>query len=169
MIKREEFFVKVVLPDKKVETDVNKELQDYEIDEPFEITEAMKNQASRFLKWADLLNRAKRVLRALEREYEAWYAKVRMKVEEKLMGVNGKKPTISDISNGVIRFFPKGYSQWNDKLDKAKDNIATLDMVVRATNIKKDMLVSVGQLCSRLIDSGNLVVKDKRITKRRND
>ena len=169
MIKKEEFFVKVVLPDKKIETDVNKELQDYEIDEPFEITEAMKNQASRFLKWADLLNRAKRVLRTIDRQYEEWYAEKRRKADKLLRETEDKKPTKDDLHNGVIRFFPKGYKKHINSIERAKSNVETLEMVVKATNIKKDMLVSIGQLCSRLIDSGNLVVKDKRISKRRHD
>ncbi len=165
MIKKEEFFVKVELPNKKIEVDVNKELQDYEIDEPFEIQEAMKHQAYRYLKWADLLNKAKKVLRTLEREYEQWYAKARKASEEKLLGVSGKKPTKEDISNAIIRYFPKGYEKRNKILDNAKENVDVLEMVVKANSIKKDMLVSIGQLCSRLIDSGNLVIKDKRISK----
>ena len=76
------------------------------------------------------------------------------------------KPTKDDLSNGVKIYYNKNYTKWIQRRDKAEDNVATLEIVVKATMIKKDMLVSVGQMCSRLIDSGNLTVKDKKISRR---
>ena len=167
-IDKEDYCVKVSLPGKDVEANINDELTDYSIDEPFEIAEAMKKQASRYFKWADLFNKAKRIVSTLERDYDVWYAKAQKKVREVLVRKEGNnKPTINDLKNGVTIYFAKSKAIWDSKIDKAQDNVSTLDTVVRATSVKKDMLVSVGQLVSRLIDSGNLVVKDKKISKRR--
>jgi len=84
-IDKEDYCVKVSLPGKDVEANINDELTDYSIDEPFEIAEAMKKQASRYFKWADLFNKAKRIVSTLERDYEVWYAKAQKKVREVLV------------------------------------------------------------------------------------
>lgn len=166
-IEKEENIIKVSLPDKEVEEDINQELQDYSVDEPFEITEAMSKQPVRYLKWAELLKMAVRVRKTLERDYEIWHAKALKKVREVLARKEGNsKPTKDDLSNGVKIYFNEKFTKWNDKIAKADDNVSTLEIIVKATLIKKDMLVSVGQLCSRLIDSGNLVVRDKKISRR---
>lgn len=166
-IEKDEFIVKIDLPDKQIEEDVNLELQDYSVDDPFGITEAMSKQPSRYLKWADLHRKAVRVQKTIERDYEIWHAKAIKNIREVLARKEGNsKPTIADLTNGVKIYYNKNYTIWNNKKDKAEDNSATLEMIVKATLIKKDMLVSVGQLCSRLIDSSNLVVKDKKISKR---
>lgn len=167
-IDKEGYHVKVSLPGREVEADINEELADYSIDEPFEISEAMAKQASRYFKWADLLNRANRVLTTIKREYEVWQAQASKKIREVLVRKEGnQKPTIADLKNGITIYFSKSKKEWDRKIDKAQDSVDTLETVVKATQVKKDMLVSVGQLTSRLIDSGNLVVKDKKISKRR--
>lgn len=167
-INKEGYSVKVSLPGKEIEANINEELQDYSIDEPFEISEAMAKQASRYFKWADLLNRANRVLVTVKREHEAWKAKALRKIREVLIRKeSNQKPTIADLNNGITNYFAKSKREWDVKVDNAQDNVNTLEIVVKATQIKKDMMVSVGQLASRLIDSGNMVVNDKRISKRR--
>lgn len=162
MLKKEEFFVKVDLPDKKIEKEIRKELEDYEIDDPFSITEAMQKQSFRYLGWADLLRRAKKVKNTLDRDYELWYVQAIKRVEKKLIEDGNKRPTKDALSNGVMSLFKTNYSIWQDKLEVAQDNINVLDMVLRATVVKQGMLVSIGQMCSRLLDSGNLVVKEHR-------
>lgn len=161
---KEGFFITVNLDNKEVEKDMTKVLEDYEIDEPYSITEAMRKQPGKFLKWASLLNAAKNVKIAIDREHSVWYADKRVSAEKKLKEDTGKKPTISDIENGIIRFCPNGCKKWNNKIDKAKETVETFEIIVKALIMKKEMLMSVGQLCSRLIDSGNLVVKEKKIT-----
>jgi len=168
MIDKESYKVSVSLPGKSIEADINEELADYCIDEPFQIAEAMSKQANRYFKWADMVTRARRVLTVLERDNEEWQAKALKKVREVLVRKEGNsKPTKDDLKNGVTLYFAKSKKQWDEKLDNARGNVDTLEVVVRAMSVKKDMLVSVGQLVSRLIDSGNMVVKDKRISKRR--
>ena len=167
-INKECLMVKVDLPDKQISEDINQELQDFSVDDAFGISEAMGKQASRYMRWADLLNKAKRVLTTLERDFDMWNAKALKKIREVLIRKEGNsKPTIKDLQNGVMIYFAKSQKEWNDKIDKARDNVNTLDIVVRATVVKQNMLVSIGQLCSRLIDSSNLVVKEKKISQRR--
>jgi len=170
MINKEQYRVSVSLPGKSIEANINEELADYSIDEPFQIAEAMSKQANRYFKWAEMVTRAKRVLTVLERDYEVWQAKALKKVREVLVRKEGNsKPTKDDLKNGVTLYFAKSKAQWQDKVDRAQNNVDTLEVVVKAMSVKKDMLVSVGQLVSRLIDSGNMVVKDKRISKRRSE
>jgi len=167
-IKTGEHFVRINLPDAKLETDINKELMDYHIDEPFEINEAMRNQPILYLKWADLYRKAKKVQVAVERMYEEWYAEKLKSIREVLVRREGNhKPTKDDLKNGILRYYRNGTAKWNKKLDRASDNVNTLEMIVKATITKQQMLVSIGQLCSRLIDSGNMVVRDKRLSKKR--
>lgn len=168
MISEENYKVSVSLPGKEIEADINEELSDYSIDEPFEITEAMSKQAIRYFKWADMLRRAEKVVTILKREYDLWHARAIKKIREVLLSKEGNsKPTINDLTNGIKLYYGKSFGEWSNKLDKAQDSVNILGVVVKATMIKKDMLVSIGQLCSRLIDSSNLVVKDKRISQRR--
>lgn len=167
-IKKEEYIVKVELPGKEIEADINEELMDYSIDEPFEIAEAMSKQAIRYYRWADLVKHARKVVTVLEREFELWYALKIKQVREVLNRKEGNsRPTKDDLKNGITIYFNKSLTKWNNKIDKAKEDLETLEIVVKATTVKQNMLVSCGQLVSRLIDSGNMVVKDKRISKRR--
>lgn len=166
-VEKNEHIIKVSLLDKEIEEDINEELQDYSVDDAFGITESMAKQPSRYLKWADLLKRATRIQKTIERDYDIWKAKAIKNIREVLARKEGNsKPTKDDLSNGVKIYYNKNYTKWIQRRDKAEDNVATLEIVVKATMIKKDMLVSVGQMCSRLIDSGNLTVKDKKISRR---
>lgn len=168
MINKENYIVRVSLPGKSIEANINEELADYNIDEPFEIAEAMSKQANRYFKWADMVTRARRVLTVLTREYDLWKAKALKKIREVLVRKEGNnKPTISDLNNGITLYFRSKVQDWQNKIDQAQGNVDTLEVVVKAMSVKKDMLVSVGQLVSRLIDSGNMIVKDKRISQRR--
>jgi hypothetical protein len=162
-VKRTEHFVRVDLSDKHLETDINKELEDYEIDAPFEIQEAMKKQSSLYFKWADMLRQAKLIKRQIDRAYEIWLAAAKRAVRKKLEEDGRKKPTKDDLSEGVIMYFKNKYNEWQNKIDNAQENIDVLDIAVRAVKDKKDMLLGVGQLCKELMNSGNLVVKDNKI------
>lgn len=162
-IKKSDYFVRVNLPDKHMETNINKELEDYEIDAPFEIQEAMKKQASLYFKWAEMFRQAKMIKRQIDRAYEIWVAAAKRAVRKKLEETGHKKPTKDDLHEGVIRYFKNKYNDWQNKIDHAQENIDVLDVAVRAVKDKKDMLLGVGQLCKELMNSGNLVVKDNKI------
>lgn len=160
-VKKNGYHVKIEVGDKQLQKNIQSVLEDYSIDEPFEITEAMKKQPLRYVKWAELLNKAKSHLLGLQRGYDIWYAEAWSDMSNHLAETNGKKPTKDDISNAIIVKNIK-YNAWQDKLMKSQKAVNTLEVVVKALVMKKEMLVSVGQLCSRLIDSGNLVVKQRR-------
>jgi len=167
-IKQGDYVVRVELPGNKIEEDINEELTDYSIDEPFEIAEAMSKQATRYYKWATWAKDARKVVVTLDREFETWYAKATKKVREVLIRKEGNsRPTKDDLKNGITIYFNKSLIAWQEKIDRAKEDLEILEIAVKANTVKQAMIVSCGQLVSRLIDSGNLVVKDKRLSNRR--
>ena len=160
-IEKSDFKIQVKLKDKTVEYDLNKELLDYEIDDVFSIQEAMRQIPLQYSKYAKMCLSMKKLQYGLEQQYKFWHMEARGKAIENI-SATGKKGTLEDIENKLIELNKVEYETWQNKMGKVQEQIDTFDVAVKAICMKKDMILGIGQMSSRLLDMGALTVKTKK-------
>lgn len=145
-------------------------------DDPFALTKAMDTQPLYYSRWATLLRKLKNMKQEYQKKYDVWESIVKENITEEIfkenidskMTANNAKPTNSAVTNRFNRYcvsikgdMHKEYLKMRSELDKINDRIDTVEIVVKAFEQRKDMLISLGSLVRSMVDNQLMIYRDK--------
>lgn len=151
-------------------------------DDPFELTKAMDRQPMYYARWATLLRRLKRDRQKITSEFDVWLSITRDRVQKKLfdeniesgMTANNAKPTQPTIESRFNKLYvdPKSlkpqlhqeYMKYKKPVDEIEYKVDVVEVIVKAFEQRKDMMISLGSLVRGMIDNQLLIYKNKKKT-----
>ncbi len=150
----------------------------------------MDRQPIYFARWATLLKKTKRQYQGHLAKFNTFNSVVKEKMSEKIfadnikkgMTANNAKPTVTAIDgrfeNEVVggNWTEPSIRKYHEEFIKLKNNVEvweqridSIDIVVKAFEQRKDMLISLGALVRSMIDNKLFIYKDKKKVKDGNE
>jgi hypothetical protein len=149
-------------------------------DNPFKLSKALDQHSAIYARWASVLKRLKNARNQLQLKKDAWESEKREQIagiifEENVaagMTASNAKPTEGAIKDR----FKSVYLKTNDKgsftdeesvefirpVVKIDEAIDTIEPIVKALELRKDMLMSMGSLVRAMIDNQLFVYRKKK-------
>ena len=147
-------------------------------DDPFALTKAMDTQPLYYARWATLLRKLKKERQECQQRYNVWVSIAKEEINDEIfeenkssgMTANNAKPTNQAVENRFNKYyiseegdeeFHNGYLENISPLEKVDLQIDTVEIVVKAFEQRKDMLISLGSLVRSMVDNQLLIYRDK--------
>jgi hypothetical protein len=139
-------------------------------DNPFKLSQAMDSHSSLYARWATMLKILKQEHKRLIERKIAWESNIKKKIEVKLfkanklkgMTANNAKPTGASIDykfNSIYNSKNEIFNKYNDPILKLENEIDIINIIVKAFEQRKDMLVGLGHLLRSMLEKDLLIHK----------
>ena len=146
-------------------------------DNPSVLAEALDMQPMYYARWATLLRSLKRERDKLKQRYEVWESSVKEKLTKSIYEANvgkGQTPSnakpsqqsVTDRFNIVYAGRSQKYSEFHDQyleyynpIEEIEEKIDTVEVVVKAFEMRANTLISLSHLVRTMIEKGLVVVK----------
>lgn len=157
--------VKLKLPNKIIEGQINQESLEYDTEDPRSINVAAVQIPNFFAKFATMLHVAKSIKAKIEVERDKWYAETRKAVASALIesrkDEKSKAPTKDDIDSEIRTKYADEYDNYEEKLSNIENKIGILAVAVETIRMKKELLKSVADLVATMINHDLFSLKNK--------
>jgi hypothetical protein len=149
-------------------------------DDPAVLTKALDRQPLYYARWATLLRNLKKERSRLSTRYDAWMAIkkeslaaaiLKENIESGMTASTGK-PTGTAIDQRFISDYVAlkksnkdkhdEYLKYKKPIDSIEEKIDTAEIVVKAFEQRKDMLISLSSIVGKMTDSGLLIYRKKK-------
>ncbi len=147
-------------------------------DDPFALTKAMDTQPLYYSRWATLLRKLKKMKQEYQQKYDVWASIIKENLTEEIfdenvqsgMTANNAKPTNQAVENRFNKYYVSDegdesmhaeYLEMRKQIDNIDNQIDTVDIVVKAFEQRKDMLISLGSLVRSMVDNQLMIYRDK--------
>jgi hypothetical protein len=148
-------------------------------DDPFALTKAMDTQPLYYSRWATLLRKLKKFKQEHQQKFDVWASIIKENLAEEIfdenvesgMTANNAKPTNQAVENRFNKYYVSAdgdekmhheYLEMRKELEKVDNQIDTVEIVVKAFEQRKDMLVSLGSLVRSMVDNQLMIYRDKK-------
>jgi hypothetical protein len=143
-------------------------------DNPFELTKACDRHSAYYARWATLLRSLKRDRQRLEERKKVWESKIKVEIERRLfelnkqkgMTANNAKPTGASVDYRFSKIYNSSndtFTKYNNPIDEIDKQIDIVEVIVKAFEMRKDMLVSMTHLVNKMIDKDLMVHKMRKL------
>lgn len=147
-------------------------------DDPFALTKAMDTQPLYYSRWATLLRKLKKQKQEVQQKFDVWVSIIKENLSEEIfsenidsgMTANNAKPTNVAIENRFNKYYVseegaedlhQEYIEMKKSVDDIEAMIDTVEIVVKAFEQRKDMLISLGSLVRSMVDNQLMIYRDK--------
>lgn len=145
-------------------------------DDPFALTKAMDRQPLFYARWATLLRKLKKERQKLQQKYDVWMSISKEEIQDEIfsenvksgMTANNAKPTNQSVENRFNKYTSdektdlyKQCGEYKQPVDEIDGYIDTVDIIVKAFEQRKDMMISLGSLVRSMIDNQLLIYRQK--------
>lgn len=145
-------------------------------DDPFALTKAMDTQPVFYSQWATILRKLKREKQQLQMEYDVWQSTIKDQLTSDIfnenihlgMTANNSKPTNQSVDNRFNSIYVNvagaghaDYIHYREPVDTIDEKIDTIEIVVKAFEQRKDMLISLSSLVRGMIDNQLMIYRKK--------
>ena len=145
-------------------------------DDPFTLTKAMDRQPLYYARWATLLRKLKKEKQRQQQKLDVWMSITKDELQEEIfaenvkagMTANNAKPTNQSVENRFNKYCSDSkttyYNQmieYNTPVQEIYDQIDIVDVIVKAFEQRKDMLISLGSLVRSMVDNQLMIYKQR--------
>lgn len=148
-------------------------------DDPFALTKAMDTQPLYYSRWATLLRKMRKQKQEYVQKFEVWMSIIKEDLTEEIfneniesgMTANNAKPTNQSVENRFNKYYVSEdgsdemhseYLTMKKIVDEIDNKIDTVEIVVKAFEQRKDMLISLGSLVRSMVDNQLLIHKTRK-------
>jgi len=139
-------------------------------DNPFKLAKALDKHSAYYARWATLLKTLKQKRQRLTERKNVWESKIKKDIENQIfkenkvkgMTANNAKPSSVSVEyrfNSIYNAKNEDYVKYNKSIINIERQIDIVEVVVKAFEQRKDMLVSMGHLVRTMIEKDLLVCK----------
>ena len=144
-------------------------------DDPFALTKAMATKPMNYAHWATLLRKLKREKQILQSSFDVWVSCIKNDLADDIfqeninsgMTASQSKPTGNTIDNRFNYDYIKvpntenynEYMEYYRPLQQIDEKIDIVEIVVKAFEQRKDMLISLSSLVRGMVDNQLLIYR----------